>query len=115
MHLQRLLEAAAALDDPRFGLADTEIQTLTPLAKGGSDIWPGPAEALSAAELIALVRLFTLAESRLPAWEAGARSPVVPLVKLLRARESYPAELTAWIKANTENRFLPYGSLLERL
>ena len=52
---------------------------------------------------------------RLPNWEALGRSPVIPLVAELKRRGRYPRELTGWIKANTTNRFLPYGSLLDRL
>jgi hypothetical protein len=39
----------------------------------------------------------------------------VPLVALLKSRAAYPSELTRWIKTNTSNRFLPYGSLMDRL
>jgi hypothetical protein len=40
---------------------------------------------------------------------------VIAIVRELRHRGSYPKELTAWIKAHTTNRFLPYGSLADRL
>ena len=40
---------------------------------------------------------------------------MIPLVRELKRRGAYPAELTAWIKANTDNRFLPYGNLMDRL
>jgi len=51
----------------------------------------------------------------LPGFELGARSPVIALVRLLKQRGEYPDDLTGWVKANTDNRFLPYGSLLDRL
>jgi hypothetical protein len=40
---------------------------------------------------------------------------VIPLARLLKSRGDYPEDLTAWIRAHTGNRFLPYGSLLDRL
>jgi hypothetical protein len=115
-----LLEAAGKLDAPEFGLDQEAIRKLAPIvrhargSKPGID-WSTAAESCSDAEVIALLRLLTLAESRLSGWEAGDCSPVIPLVALLKRRGSYPAELTAWIKANSDNRFLPYGNLLDRL
>jgi hypothetical protein len=71
---------------------------------------------LSAEDAADLARLLTVLEA-VPGFEAGARSPVVPLMKGLRPqldREAY-AELVRWIRAHTENRFLPHGSLQDRL
>jgi hypothetical protein len=70
---------------------------------------------LSEADLDALARLYTLAEARDPAWEAGARSPVIALFAELKARGADTGDLAAWIRAHTENRFLPHGSLQDRL
>jgi hypothetical protein len=62
--------------------------------------------------LEALIRFFTLAEMQLPGWRGGNKSPVIALVKMLQKRDAFPQELRKWIKANTDNRFLPYGSAL---
>ena len=59
-----------------------------------------------------LIRFFTLAEMQLPGWRGGNKSPVIALVKMLKKRDAFPHELRRWIKANTDNRFLPYGSAL---
>lgn len=67
------------------------------------------------ATLVAWLRALTLAEMQVPGCEAGARSPVVALARLLRTRGAYPPSLTAWIRAVSTNRFLPYGSLKDRL
>ena len=113
--LARLLQAAQALDEPDFGLAELEVARLAALARHPDVDWVEPAADLGDAELLALVRLFTKAEAAFPSWQAGAKSPVIVLAAELRRRGSYPAELTAWIKANTDNRFLPYGNLMDRL
>ncbi|HEX7037597.1 MAG TPA: hypothetical protein VF210_17645 [Pseudomonadales bacterium] len=116
--VERLLEAAARLDEPRFGLDREAAAELAPVARhrpaAGID-WAQAAEGLGDDELIALVRLFTLAESALPGWEARDESPVIPLAAVLRRRGRYPADLTAWIRAHSDNRFLPYGNLMARL
>ena len=71
--------------------------------------------AVDSAGLIALIRFFTLAEQELPGWEAGSKSPAIACARELRLRGRYPADLTAWIRDHTDNRFLPYGSLLDRI
>ncbi len=63
-------------------------------------------------ELEKLVRFFTLAEARYPGWEGGRRSPVIYMVRILKRRHAFTADLRKWIKANTDNRYLPYGSAL---
>lgn len=113
--IDRFLAAADRLDEPGFGLAENEVNDLAPLARHGSADWAAAGVALGDAKVIALIRLFTLAEAEFALWEAGAKSPVVPLAALLKKRGAYPEDLTAWIKAHTSNRFLPYGSLLDRL
>lgn len=64
------------------------------------------------ASLTSLIRFYTLAEAQLPGWQAGNKSPVIALVTFLKQRDEFPAELRKWIKANTDNRYLPYGSVL---
>jgi hypothetical protein len=113
--IAEFLGAAGALEEPDFRLSRDRIGALAALARHDAHCdWAAAAANLSSAELESLVRLFTLAE-RLPGWDAGARSPVIVLVAELKRRDAYPEALTAWIKANTNNRFLPYGSLLDRL
>jgi len=116
LDVARLCLASAAMETHEFGLSAHEIARLAPFARhqGGVD-WTQLAEGMESDQVIALIKLFTLAEAAFPAWESGPRSPVVPLVALLKSRDAYPAELTRWIKANTSNRFLPHGSLMDRL
>ena len=85
---------------------------------GESAVMNLDASAWSAAELMAgdeiahLIRVFTLLEMQVPGWDAGAKSPVIPLVKVLKSRGEFSPELRKWIKASTDNRYLPYGSAL---
>jgi len=62
--------------------------------------------------LIGLIRFFTLVEGGVPGWDAGKDSPVIPLVRLLKERSAFEPTLRKWIKANTDNRYLPNGSAL---
>jgi len=113
--LSRLLEAAGRLDADGFGLSPREKDELAPLVRHGDIDWRELAADLSDAEIESLIRLFTLGEGKFPAWESGPRSPVIPLVAELKRRGSFAQTLTSWIKAHSDNRFLPYGSLLDRL
>ena len=108
--------ASAQLEAPEFGLGADGVDRLAAFARQTpATDWGSAAENLTSGEVVSLIRLFTLAEGRFANWEAGANSPVIVLARLLKTRDAYPADLTGWIKANTENRFLPYGSLLDRL
>ena len=113
--LAELADAAVRLEEEDFGLSRERISALAAVARHDDKAdWKAAGAELESAQLVSLVRLYTLAE-RLPGWEAGARSPVIPLAAELKRRGDYPDDLTAWIKANTDNRFLPYGSLMDRL
>ncbi len=67
------------------------------------------------ARLVGWLRALVLAEAAMPGGDSGARSPAIDIARLLRGRGDYPADLTAWIRSVSSNRYLPYGSLLDRL
>ena len=117
--LARLCRAAGDLEAPAFGLEPAEVDRLAPYARDGGPgspvDWAAAAIALDDAQIVALVRLFTRAEMAFPGWKGADRSPVIALAALLKQRGAFPAGLTAWIRANSDNRFLPYGSLMRRL
>ena len=113
--LVRLSDAADSLAETNLGLSAVEVANWAPLMKLPADVWTPLIAIQDDATLIRIAKWLTVAEMKLPGWEAGARSPVIAIVRELRRRNAYPKELTAWIKANTTNRFLPYGSLADRL
>ena len=81
------------------------LMTISPIAWDCVSDW-------SDSDLEPLIRFFTVAEMQLPGWAGGNKSPVIALVKLLKKRETFTPELRRWIKANTDNRYLPHGSAL---
>ncbi len=115
-------EKGGAMDEGNGELEANQLQQRVPAAEQTRlsglmrrDLadWKTPLSTLSDPELVALVRFFALAEVELPGWEAGKRSPAIACARELRARGSYPAELTRWLRKHSSNRFLPYGSLLD--
>ena len=113
--LQRALEIAQrqSADAGQLDLSDDEVDDLQPLLTHSG--WLEAAQELAATDVVALVRLFTLGEGQFSSWQAGAKSPVVSLAKALKKRREMTPELTAWIKENTDNRYLPHGDLMDRL
>jgi hypothetical protein len=79
--------------------------------KQQAEYWQAAA-ALSDEDLQRMITFFTLAEMQLSGWDAGKQSPVIYLVRMLKQRGTFTAELRQWIKANTDNRYLPNGALV---
>ena len=113
---------AAALDAAAAGVEGDALQVDAETARRLREVVS--AEAAVRARLFAdrpsgqladWLRVLTLAEESIPGCEAGPKSPVIALARTLRQRGDYPDGLTAWIRSVSRNRFLPYGSLADRL
>lgn len=111
--LERLIAYSRADQLPGLEqvLSDTEKQEMAGLMQVDHDQWRTAAEPLSNDELLHLIRFFAVAEN-LPGWEAGDKSPVIPLARVLRKRGAkLEKELLQWLRTVNNNRFLPYGPL----
>ena len=114
-HVELIAKACRHLDAADLGLTARERGELAPLMTAAAEVWAERVDMAPSAALVSWIRFLTLAETRWPGFEAGAKSPVILIARILRARGDYPQDLTAWIRANTDNRYLPYGSLADRL
>lgn len=93
-------------------LAADQQQILSGLMQLEREQWMQFAKTLEDEEIIHLIRFFTVAE-QLPGWQSGDKSPVIGLAKTLRQRgKKLERELLLWIREHSDNRFLPYGSVL---
>lgn len=100
------------LDNLDQQLSKGEIQQQAALMQLDQDRWVQASNQLEQTQIELLMRFFTKAE-QLPGWEAGDHSPVIWLGKVLKKRKiGISKELSLWIKNNSDNRFLPHGSLL---
>ena len=113
---------ARALDEAARGVSDGTLTIDESVALRVRQVVTAQAEECAAlfadqesARLLGWLRALTLAEETVAGCEAGAKSPVIALARLLRERGDYPEDLTAWIRTVSSNRFLPYGSLMDRL
>lgn len=99
------------LDQLGEHIAGDESQTLSGLMQLEPAPWLQAAEDLSTEELEHLIRFFAVAEN-LPGWEAGEKSPVIPLARILRKRGAkLDKPFLQWLRSVNDNRYLPYGPL----
>lgn len=114
-HAQALDVAAAEAEDDTLAVEPDLAARLRQVFAATPDERAGLFDAEPSPRLVGWARALTLAEETIPGCEAGAKSPVIALARMLRARGDYPHDLTPWIKRLSSNRFLPYGSLMDRL
>jgi hypothetical protein len=107
------LATSAVPEDYQVQLSQEQVNLLASLLQHPG--WTDAAAELGDAAIVSLIRFFTLGEMGHPAWKVEAKSPVVALVRVLKKRKAMPGDLVAWIKANTTNRFLPHGDLMDLL
>ena len=113
---RKILDAASkALGEPQLGLSAEQQNSIRQAVRASAESWRDFAQEQSSAEITNWIRALTRAEMMLSGFELGARSPVIALIRLLKQRGEYPDDLTKWVKEHTDNRFLPYGSLSDRL
>ncbi len=115
IHARALDEAAAGVAGQALTVDAANAERLRQVVNAAADARAVLFADQNSVRLLGWLRALTLAEETVPGCEAGAKSPVISLARLLRERGNYPADLTPWIKAVSSNRFLPYGSLLDRL
>ena len=97
------------------GVSERAAARLREVMNADADAQAGFFADRDSRQLACWLRVLTLAEMTVPGCERGAKSPVVALARTLRERGAYPPGLTEWIRAVSSNRFLPYGSLEDRL
>lgn len=76
------------------------------------ETWLIALEHYNSEQLKALLRFFVRAEMLVPGCEVGDQSPAIWANKLLRQRgDRLTKEDLLWIRENTNNRFIPNGSI----
>ena len=111
----RALDRAADFSDDVLAVDAPDVGRLREVASASAEERSRLFDGCDSNRLLGWLRALTLAEESIPGCDAGAKSPVIAIARLLRQRGDYPPELTAWIKSVSSNRFLPYGSLMDRL
>ncbi len=107
--LTKLINLAAQTSDNSH--LTVEMDWIQPLAHADNKIWSQSAQNLQENELIDLIRLLTVIEEK-QNWNLAEKSPVIALFKALRKKAGINKELVQWVKANSDNKYLPFGPLL---
>jgi hypothetical protein len=88
-----------------------EMDWIQPLAHTDNKIWSQSAQNIEERTLINLIRLLTQLEEK-QNWNLAEKSPVIALFKALRKKAGIDKELVQWVKAHSQNKYLPFGPLL---
>ncbi|GAA6150830.1 hypothetical protein [Pseudoteredinibacter isoporae] len=88
------------------------LQIHSAMMKVDRESWLNTIGRFTEAQLLSLIEFLTLAEKQISSWQAGADSPVIYIVKFMRqSKMPLNKDMLLWIKANSDNRFLPNGPL----
>lgn len=115
VHAEVLHTLVNELDNETFSVTEQQREILGPVLRIQHNSWLEFAEQRSTDLLVGWIKVLVLCAEQYPELESGAKSPVIPLVRVLRERGQYQTTLTTWIKSHSSNKFLPYGSLDDRL
>lgn len=114
-HEDLLRKAYAKQHETNCGLSMAEQNDLRPIFGFSHEKWLAWVREESTETIVGLIKILTLLEEKIDGFKVGSKSPVIPLFQLLRRRSGVPQDLVPWIKQHSRNRFLPYGSLADRL
>ena len=110
-----LKQVASQIIDDKLQLEPGQLDSLQAVYLINAHTWTSFAADKNDEELVDWIKVLTLCPEQYAGITHGARSPVIPIVRVLRQRGTYPSMLTSWIRLHSSNRFLPYGSLTDRL
>ena len=92
-------------------LTDEQVQQYAAFMQFSEQTWQVACQDYASSSLETLIKFFTVAE-QLPGWSAQKNSPVIWLNRLLNKKgKRLSAEDLLWIKAHSDNQFIPNGSL----
>jgi hypothetical protein len=112
--LHKLIEIGKSSDLSQISslFAVQEQQYFGHVMRLGPETWLSIAESLNIEDLVALIKCLTIAEQVFEGWGAGSVSPVIWLFRKLESLDPNLAEIVAdWVLANTENYYLPFGTM----
>ncbi|MFQ3229908.1 hypothetical protein [Reinekea sp.] len=90
-----------------------EVKVLQSWMSRPYSLWGDALSSFDIEQLNYLVRFFTLAEATWSDWFGGDKNPAIWASKELKKQQAFPDKaFIEWIRANTDNRFIPYGNVL---
>lgn len=93
-------------------LTPREQADLAPCMRVPAGDWQAIVQDYDNEALWHLIRFLTMTEMHLPGWQAGKDSPVIWVHRVLKQRGApLSKEQLHWIRAHSDNRFIPNGAL----
>jgi hypothetical protein len=94
-------------------LSEEEQSQYAPLMHVEADKWSAVIKGLDNEQLWQLICFLTIAEMSFPAWRSDEQSPVITIATELKTRgKPLNKEQLLWIRAHSDNRFLPHGKVV---
>ena len=94
-------------------VSDDELTLARSWIQLSEENWQTTIEALNTENRLGLAFFYTLAEMKLSGWEARDKNPAIWIFRYLKKNKQLPEkEIIKLLKSKTDNRFIPYGSVL---
>ncbi len=99
-------DLSAAIDEQNLARARSWIQL-------AEDQWQTVINEMEQQERLDLATFYTVAEMKLSGWEARDKNPAIWIYRFLKKTKQLPEkDIIKALKGKTDNRFIPYGSVL---
>lgn len=109
---QLTIHSGSATADGGSTLSEQEEQLARQYIQIAEQEWLHFLSEMPCESLIPLARFYTLAEGTLSGFQAGASNPAIWIFRYLKAHDLLPEKsVISALKAATDNRFIPYGSV----
>lgn len=114
--LQKMASAAEALEssgDISALLDDAQLASGRSWLQLTEETWQPVIAQLSHEQQLALATFYTVAEVKLSGWQARDKNPAIWIFRYLKKNQQLPEkDFIKALKNKTDNRFIPYGSVL---
>jgi len=113
--LKNLASQSDALQQgqPLATINDSELASARSWIQLSEAAWQESIQQLTDLERLQLATFYTVAEVKLSGWQARDKNPAIWIFRYLKKNGQLPEkEFIKALKSQTDNRFIPYGSVL---
>ena len=113
--LKNLASQSDALQQgqPLATINDSELASARSWIQLSEAAWQESIQQLTDQERLQLATFYTVAEVKLSGWQARDKNPAIWIFRYLKKNGQLPEkEFIKALKSQTDNRFIPYGSVL---
>ena len=98
---------------PLATINDSELASARSWIQLSEAAWQESIQQLTDLERLQLATFYTVAEVKLSGWQARDKNPAIWIFRYLKKNGQLPEkEFIKALKSQTDNRFIPYGSVL---